>query len=254
MNSRHIKLKSPTVTNTPTISVLFNPHMHTLSILRIGPKREILGLTDWAIDMALSFLTQPNPSYAGSLDRIRYVHALHMLTPSDWTPPPITDLSHSFMQALVAPDSLRPLDLLSVHCFVHLDAPILNKWTHESQRVAAITALAMAPPGAWLLRRSSVKESDIITPRALCINDKRTGTTQHILIAHITGFGYAQLTGTQSFQQMPFSDGRAIPSPITEPISYMIPNPPFPTFQHLSGSLLDLLHRFSHMLDMDKMI
>jgi len=234
---------------------------HALSMLSIGTKREIRGLCYWTVESATQwFMTQQKTldlrtqtPYHGSKDRIRYHHALRQLTPPDWTPP--TDLQRMFQQALLAPASLTPLDLLTVHVFIHMDSVgILSEWEHESQRTAATAALAAAPPGAWLLRRSSVKDSDIIKTRALCIKDKRTGHTEHFLIAHIDGFGDAHLTGVQSFQQMPFSDGRPIPSPINEPICHMIPHPPLPTIERLSGSFLDLLHGFAHMIDMDKQI
>jgi hypothetical protein len=233
---------------------------HALSMLSIGDKRTIHGLRYWTVESAAQwFLTQQKTQdlrtmtpYLGSIDRIRYHHALRQLTHADWTPP--ADLQSLFHQALVAPASLNPLDLLTVHLFVHMDdVGILSEWSHESQRVAAAAALAAAPPGSWLLRRSSVKDSDIIKTRALCVKDKETGQTQHILIAHIYGFGYVHLTGVQSFQQLPFSDGRAIPSPITGP-NYMIPNPPLPAFERLSGSFLDLLHSFQHMMDMEKRV
>jgi hypothetical protein len=232
---------------------------HALSMLSIGTKREIRGLCYWTIESATQwFLTQQNTQdlrtmtpYLGSMDRIRYHHALRQLTRDDWIPS-TADLPRLFYQALLAPTSLNPLDLLTVHLFVHMDdVGILSEWAHESQRVAATVALAAATPGSWLLRRSSVKDSDIIKTRALCIKDKRTAHTQHILIAHIDGFGYAHLTGVQSFQQMPYSDGRAIPSSIMEP-SYMIPTPPLPAIQNLAGSFLDLLHSYEHMMDVDK--
>jgi hypothetical protein len=233
---------------------------HALSILSIGAKRTIHGLRYWTVESAAQwFLTQQKTQdlrtmtpYLGSIDRIRYHHALRQLTHTNWTPP--ADLQRLFHQALVAPASLNPLDLLTVHLFVHMDdVGILSEWTDESQRLAATAALAAAPPGSWLLRRSSVKDSDIIKTRALCVKDKQTNQIQHLLIAHLYGFGYAQLTGVPSFQQLPFSDGRAIPSSIMEP-SYMIPNPPLPAMEKLAGSFLDLLHSFQHMMDMEKRI
>lgn len=232
---------------------------HALSMLSIGAKRTIHGLCYWTVESAAKwFLTQKKTQdlrtmtpYIGSMDRIRYHHAFRQLTHADWTPP-LAELPQLFYQALIAPTSMNPLDLLTVHLFAHMDdLNILKQWDHESQRAASTAALSAAPPGSWLLRRSSVKESDIIITRALCIKDKRTGLTQHILIAHIYGFGYAQLKGIQSFQQMPYSDGRAIPSSIMEP-NYMIPNPPLPDIETLAGSFLDLLHSFQHMIDMDK--
>ena len=235
---------------------------HALSMLSIGTKREIHGLCYWTVESAAQwFLTQRNTQdlrtmtpYLGSIDRIRYHHALRQLTHTHWMPPAPADLQRLFHQALVAPASLNPLDLLTVHLFVHMDdMGILSEWTDESQRLAATVALAAAPPGSWLLRRSSVKDSDIIKTRALCVKDKRTGQTQHLLIAHLYGFGYAELKGVPSYQQLPFSDGRAIPSSIMEP-SYMIPNPPLPAIMKLAGSFLDLLHSFQHMIDMEKRI
>jgi len=233
---------------------------HAISMLSIGEKRTIHGLCYWTVESATEwFLTQRKTQdlrtmtpYLGSMDRIQYHHALRQLTHTDWTPPAPTELQRLFYQALLAPASLNPLDLLTVHLFAHMDdMGILSEWSHESQRLAATAALAAAPPGSWLLRRSSVKDSDIIKTRALCVKDKQTHITQHILIAHIYGFGYAHLAGVQSHQQMPYSDGRAIPSTITEP-HYMIPNPPLPQIERLSGSLLDLLQTFGDMMDMDK--
>ena len=232
---------------------------HALSMLSIGEKRTIHGLHYWTIESAAEwFLTQKKTQdlrtmtpYLGSMDRIQYHHALRQLTSDGWKPP-MTELPWLFYQALIAPASLNPLDLLAVHLFAHMDdMGILSEWSHESQRVAATAALAAAPVGSWLLRRSSVKDSDIIKTRALCVKDKQTGLTQHILIAHIYGFGYAHLIGVQSHQQMPYSDGRAIPSTIMEP-SHMIPNPPLPAIERLSGSFLDLLQTFGNMMDMDK--
>ena len=232
-----------------------------LSILSIGEGRTIHGLRYWTVESATEwFLTQKKTQdlrtmtpYLGSIDRIRYHHALRQLTHADWKPP-MAELPQLFYQALVAPASMNPLDLLAVQLFAHMDElHILKKWDHESQRAASSAALAAAPWGSWLLRRSSVKESNIIIPRALCFKDKRTGLTQHLLIAHIYGFGYVELNGVQSFQQMPYSDGRAIPSSIMEP-NYMIPNPPLPKIQTLKGSLVDLLHSFTHMIDMDKQL
>jgi hypothetical protein len=234
---------------------------HALSMLSIGKERTIHGLHYWTVESATEwFLTQQKTQdlhtmtpYLGSMDRIRYHHALRQLTSEGWKPP-MAELPQLFYQALVAPASMNPLDLLAVQLFAHMDElNILKKWDHESQRASSATALASAPKGSWLLRQSSVKESDIIIPRALCFKDKRTGLTQHLLIAHIYGFGYVELNGVHSFQQMPYSDGRAIPSSIMG-ASYMIPNPPLPKIQILKGSLVDLLHSFQHMIDMDKQL
>jgi len=223
---------------------------HALSMLSIGAKQEICGLCYWTVESAAHwFLTLQKTQdirtmtpYLGSMDRIRYHHALRQLTPSSWTPPPIADLQRLFYQALIAPYSLTSLELLTVHLFVHMDdMGILNEWNEEGpQRVHAIAALAGARPGSWLLRRSSVKDSDIMKVRVLCIKDKHSGRTEHVLIAHLYGLGYAQLIGVKSNQQMPFSNAPD--------------QPPLPTLYRMSGSFLDLLYRFQDMMDLDKRI
>ena len=219
---------------------------NALSMLSIGEGRKIFGLCYWTVDSATQWFLKLRKTrdlrimtpYLGSMDRIEYHRALRELTTDTWTPPLQDDLRRHFYQALHSPQSLSALELLTVRLFVHMDdVGILKEWDEEGAlRPHSYNTLLGALPGSWLVRRSSVQDSDIIKARVLCVKNKKTGRIENILLGHLYGLGYAQLIGVKSNEQLPFSHS----------------SDPLPATHFMSGSFLDLLHCFKDMIDMDK--
>jgi hypothetical protein len=124
------------------------------------------------------------------------------------------------------------------------DAGILS-WT-DSMRDKAIQTLETAPLGAWLIRNSSLKSTDLVTVQA--ISYVRTQATihipakiSHLLVMHVRGYGYAIAEAAR---------GQLLPDSTTKDV-------PLPEHDGVHGSFIEImewLHEHAENFDIRNMI
>ena len=97
-------------------------------------------------------------------------------------------------------------ELCFLHNFFHIDNTILMDWKKKCEdskdyREFANELIQCSDNGSWLVRHTSVKDSDIIKTRAVTYRNYK-GDIFHIVIAHIYGYGYT-LPNVERGQKMP---------------------------------------------------
>ncbi len=98
-------------------------------------------------------------------------------------------------------------ELSLLHNFFHIDNTILMKWKEECEepskhREFSNQLIEKADKGSWLIRQTSVKESDVIKTRVITFKTK-DGIVRHCVFAHVYGCGYILPQGMQSGMEMP---------------------------------------------------
>jgi len=124
------------------------------------------------------------------------------------------------------------------------DAGILS-WT-DSMRDKAIQTLETAPLGAWLLRNSSLKSTDLVTVQAISYVRRQAtilipAKISHLLVMHVRGYGYAIAEAGR---------GQLLPDSTTKDV-------PLPEHDGVHGSFIEImewLHEHAENFDITNMI
>jgi hypothetical protein len=124
------------------------------------------------------------------------------------------------------------------------DAGILS-WT-DSMRDKAIQTLETAPLGAWLLRNSSLKSTDLVTVQAISYVRRQAtilipAKISHLLVMHVRGYGYAIAEAAR---------GQLLPDSTTKDV-------PLPEHDGAHGSFIEImewLHEHAENFDITNMI
>lgn len=124
------------------------------------------------------------------------------------------------------------------------DAGILS-WT-DSMRDKAIQTLESAPLGAWLLRNSSLKSTDLVTVQAISYVRRQAtilipAKISHLLVMHVRGYGYAIAEAAR---------GQLLPDSTTKDV-------PLPEHDGVHGSFIEImewLHEHAENFDITNMI
>jgi hypothetical protein len=95
-------------------------------------------------------------------------------------------------------ESLTEGELCLLHNFFHMDNAIFK----DLDRERAEELLTNTENGSWVLRKTSVKDSNVIATRAITYKDNK-GHIYHTLIANIYGHGYVITSGVSSGDEMP---------------------------------------------------
>jgi hypothetical protein len=131
-------------------------------------------------------------------------------------------------------------DILKV--FLHMDdTGFMTEWLDvqgEDIRTKALETIATKEPKSWLIRKSSVVDSDIIKTRVITYV-RADKTICHHLIAHIYGFGYAILQAERSEEMVNLGENKSFPK-IFNNIVY--------------GSFIEILEALKHHIDLTKLI
>jgi hypothetical protein len=102
------------------------------------------------------------------------------------------ELEEKFIKYLSDSQEVDEKDLLILKVFLHPDDHILSEW-HDTiaanLREKALERIQEAENGSWLLRDSSIKDSDIFHVRVITIKNN-DGNICHIPITHAYGFGF----------------------------------------------------------------
>lgn len=91
-----------------------------------------------------------------------------------------------------------------LHNFFHIDNTILTDWSKShgmELRTLAEQMIANAENGSWLIRHSSVEDSDMIKARVIT-SKSRDGQMNHTIIAIVYGYGYV-VPNIQRGQKLP---------------------------------------------------
>jgi hypothetical protein len=114
---------------------------------------------------------------------------------------PTTELLSQLFDRYIKNENITPSELCAIKVFLHMDdSGFLSDWLDTvgtDIRTMALTAIETAENESWLLRKSSIVDSDIIKARVITIKDT-SGIICHIPIAHVYSFGYIELAVARS--------------------------------------------------------
>lgn len=176
----------------------------SISCLRINKLNHPTKIYYWSLDSAIYYVLDHNkkmdpetklllPSNFG--ERVKLQQELRTYFPETYNPS-IDYLSILFNQYIIEPSILIPSQLCELKVFLHMDSSgFLTEWVDTTGidiRTKAIEKINTSENGSWLLRKSSIIDSDIIKARVVTIKNN-TGDINHIPIAHVYSFGYIEL-------------------------------------------------------------
>ena len=126
----------------------------------------------------------------------RIILQLELQNYPEYNVSPTTEfLSHLF-DRYIKKEHITPSELCAIKVFLHMDdSGFLSDWLDTAGldiRTMALGAIETAENGSWLIRKSSIVDSDIIKARVITLKDT-SGTVHHIPIAHVYSFGYIEL-------------------------------------------------------------
>jgi hypothetical protein len=160
---------------------------------------------------------------------------------NDYKQPTQEWLNEKFIQYLENPETLSDHDMIILKNFLHPDDHILSEW-HGMEansielRDKAIQSIDSAENGSWLLRDSSIKNSDIINVKVITIKTKE-GEVCHMPVAHAYGYGYFFPNVSRGYIMPDIGSGNVFPD--------VLFNQVFPSF-------IDLLEYGSELFNFDK--
>lgn len=110
--------------------------------------------------------------------------------------------------------SLSPPEICAIKVFLHMDdSGFLSDWldtTGVDIRMMALAAIETSNNGSYLLRKSSIVDSDIIKARVITFKDNN-GNISHIPIAHVYSFGYVELDVSRSTEMPNEGENKQFP-------------------------------------------
>lgn len=145
----------------------------------------------------------------------------------------IKDLFFKFIKGV---DHINKIEKSILDNNLHIDDTLLSSWVDVGDnlelRQKGIDMLSKSVKGSWLIRKSSVIESDTIIPRVISFKSTIDGVIYHYLIAKIPGFGYITFTDSRN---------SVMPSESDE-------NPRFINIYNVYASFIDLIEKESQKL------
>ena len=183
----------------------------SISCLRINMLNHPTKIYYWSLDSAIYYVLDHNKKMdpetklllpSNFSDRVKLQQELRTYFPDTYDPP-IEYLSILFNQYIVDPSILTPSQSCELKVFLHMDSSgFLTEWVETNGtdiRDKALEKINNADNGSWLLRKSSIIDSDIIKARVITIKNN-TGDINHIPIAHVYSFGYIELDVSREYK------------------------------------------------------
>jgi len=122
--------------------------------------------------------------------------------------PDDSKIKNLFLMYIMNKSKISDENLTLLHNFFHIDNTILMKWEEDisdnsKHREFANKIISNAENGSWFVRRTSIKESDVVKTRVITFKSMN-GSVKHIMISHVYGYGYVLPLNITSGQEMPF--------------------------------------------------
>ena len=148
----------------------------------------------------------------GFPERIRLHMELTTYYKNDYNPS--TDELVPLFDRYIKGLSLSPPEICTIKVFLHMDdSGFLSDWLNTTGvdiRMMALTAIEESENGSYLLRKSSIVDSDIIKARVITFKDNN-GNISHIPIAHVYSFGYIELDVSRSAEMPNEGENKMFP-------------------------------------------
>ena len=225
---------------------------NSISILKLGLDNTIYSIYHMKLDVAkhlyvdqgktIDFKTQ-TPIKANMRGRIALQLKLAEYMQAGLSVDPTKEhLIATFDAYLKNPATTSEHDMVLMKTNLHMDdSGFLSEWIDTpvmNFRDLAIAKIATSEPGSWLLRKASVVESDVIKPRCITFKNKLTGNVDHLIIAHIYGFGYTTFDKMARGYKMPQSNN----------------GEKMPQFDTVYESFIDILESLTAYIDLEKIV
>lgn len=199
---------------------MYNKYL-SISYLRIDKLNRPNKIYYWTIESAKLWVLDNNKKTDpetrilinnGFPERIR----LHMELQNypEYMITPTTEALSSLFDRYIKKEHITPSELCAMKVFLHMDdSGFLSDWLDtvgQNIRTMALTAIEISDNGSYLLRKSSIVDSDIIKARVITYKNT-TGIVSHVPIAHVYSLGYIELNVGRS-ETMP-NEGENKPFP-----------------------------------------
>jgi hypothetical protein len=202
----------------------------SISYLRIDKLHRPTKIYYWTIESAKMWVLDNNKKTDpetrmiinnGFPERIR----LHMELQNypEYNVTPTTEYLAHLFDRYTKKDNITNNELCAMKVFLHMDdSGFLSDWLDTvgvDIRTMALAAIEKSNNGSYLLRKSSIVDSDIIKARVITFKDNN-GNLSHTPIAHVYSFGYIELNVGRSAtmpnegenKQFPVYVGKVYPS------------------------------------------
>lgn len=175
----------------------------SISYLRIDKLNRPVKIYYWALKSAHQWVIENNKNFdpetrlvinSSFTNRIQLQVELSTHFPNTYEP----SVEHlaSLFNIFIQGQELTAAQLCELRVFLHMDdSGFLSEWLDTPLmdiRTKALDKINESENGSWLLRNSSIKDSDIIKARAVTIKSNNN-TILNIPIAHVYSFGYIEL-------------------------------------------------------------